>query len=104
MSTETAEETLEGYVVDIACVRKYPRDELLDRAREHTKNCALMGHCVESGYGLVDDDGNIALLDAKATPKVVDAIERSRRDRGVKLRATREMHDKEMETQRVEEI
>lgn len=25
-------ETLEGYVVDMACVRKYPRDELPYRA------------------------------------------------------------------------
>jgi hypothetical protein len=26
-------ETVEGYVIDIACVRKHPRSELLDRAR-----------------------------------------------------------------------
>lgn len=44
-------------MVDVACVRKYPRNELLGRARAHSKECALMGHCVESGYGQVRDDG-----------------------------------------------
>lgn len=94
----------EGYVVDLACVRKYPRDELLERARQHSRECALMGHCIESGYGLIGDDGRLALLDAKATPKVVNAIEKSGRDRGIKLRATREPQDEEMGTVRVEEI
>lgn len=105
MSTEAdTQETLEGYVVDIACVRKYPHRELLDRAREHSKRCALMGHCMESGYGLIDEEGGLALLDAKATPKVAEALERSPRDHGVRLRATRAMQNEEMETVRVEEL
>ena len=33
----TRQEVLEGFVVDQACLRKYPQDELFDRAREHTK-------------------------------------------------------------------
>jgi hypothetical protein len=32
---ETRTETLEGYVVDQACLRKYPQDELLERAQAH---------------------------------------------------------------------
>lgn len=104
MSTQAERETIEGYVVDIACVRKYPRDELLERAREHSKTCALMGHCVESGYALVSDDDRLRLLDTKATPKVVEAVGRSSREKGVQLRVMRQMQEKEMETQRVEEI
>jgi hypothetical protein len=41
-------ETIEGFVVDIACLRKYPRSEWNERAHGHTRTCALMGHCVES--------------------------------------------------------
>lgn len=82
-------ETLEGYVVDIACLRKYPQDELLERARAHTRACSLEGHCVESGYGLVAENGRVALLDAKATPKVLEAVRGSRRERGIRLSATR---------------
>ena len=45
-------ETLEGYVVDIICIRRYPQEEMLGRARVHTRHCGLAGHCAESGYGL----------------------------------------------------
>lgn len=64
-------ETLDGDVVDIACVRKYARSSLAERAREHTRECALMGHCVESGYALVAVNGQVALLDSEATPIVL---------------------------------
>lgn len=97
-------ETLQGYVVDIACLRKYPREELGNRARSHTKRCALMGHCVERGYGLVSEDGRVALLEATATPQIVDAIERSRRTDGIQLRVTRESDGPEMRTAAVDEI
>ena len=97
-------ETAEGYVVDSACLRKYAREEWADRAREHTTKCALMGHCVESGYGLVADDGRVTLLDAKATPHVMGALQRSTRERGVRLRVEREREEHEMRTTRVEAV
>lgn len=102
--SSTSRESLEGYVVDQACLRKYPQDQLLERARVHTSECALMGHCMESGYGLVDDQGRPLLLEPAATPRVVRAIEQSDRDRGVRLRAVREMQDGEMRTVEVTEL
>jgi hypothetical protein len=63
-----------------------------------------MGHCVESGYGLVGDDGRVAVLDAAATPLVVRAVGESSRDRGIRVRATREREGEEMKTTRVEEV
>lgn len=95
-------EILEGYVVDLACVRKYPRHELAERARVHTMDCATMGHCVESGYGLVDEMGRLALLDPTATLLVIDILLTSARDQGIKLRATREQRGEEMRTTQVE--
>lgn len=97
-------ETLEGYIVDVACVRKYPQDELLKRAKEHTRQCGLSGHCIESGYGLVDDEGYLKLLDPKATPMILDTIRNSDRNRSIKLQVTREMEDGEMETTSVREV
>ena len=100
-------EELEGYVVDQACLRKYPQDELLSRAKEHTRECALMGHCVESGYGLVTDDGRPLLLEPASTPAVVDAIRQSERETGVRLRARRELEEGQeghMRTVSVEEV
>ena len=96
-------ETLNGYVVDLICLRKYPADEYAERARRHTQACALEGHCVESGFALVADDGRVALLDPAATPLVVDAVSGSEREAGIRLRARREEHDEAMRTISVEE-
>ena len=101
---ENNRESFEGYVLDLACIRKYPQDELLERAKSHTKDCALMGHCVESGYGLINDEGAARLLDTKATPKILEAVKDSEKDKGIQLRVLREKKDKEMETKEVEEI
>ena len=97
-------EELEGYVVDQACLRKYPQAELLSRAKAHTRECALMGHCIESGYGLVSEDGRPLLLEPASTPRVVDAIQRSARSEGIRLRARREMQEGHMRTVSVDEV
>ena len=101
MSTEI----LEGYVVDIACLRKFPRDQVAERARRHSRRCGMMGHCVESGFGLVEVDGpeRVMLLDAKATPQVLEALRAADKEEGVRLRVERQPdEDGHMETNRVE--
>lgn len=100
---QTDRETLEGYIVDLACIRSYSRDECAGRASVHTRDCALMGHCIESGYGLVDDEGRVYLLDPEATPHLVDVLRRSLHDRGIKARVYRERAGNKMQTRRVEE-
>jgi hypothetical protein len=97
-------ENLSGYVVDIICLRLYPQSELLDRAKVHTRKCSLAGHCTESGFGLVDENGQISLLDPSGTPQLLDAIIGSDRDSGIKLQVTREMKDGDMRTISVNEI
>ncbi|MDX5423533.1 hypothetical protein [Pontibacter virosus] len=49
-------ETLEGNVVAISCLRTIPSAQTGEAAKEHSTACALMGHCIESGYGLVDSN------------------------------------------------
>ena len=101
MTSDT--ESLEGYVIDIACVRKNSREELLGKAETHTKECALTGHCVESGYAVVTDD-ELALLDAGATPDVVEVVRNSEKEQGHRVRVDRAERDGEMTTETVEEI
>lgn len=95
--------SVEGYVVDIACLRRYPASEYAERAREHTTSCALMGHCVESGYAVVDDSGVAHLLDTHATPHVVAALQRSGDERGVFLVVQRKSEEGEMVTRVVQQ-
>ena len=63
-----------------------------------------MGHCMESGYGLVNNQGTPLLLEPASTPQVVQAIRRSGRDQGVRLRVEREMQDGEMRTTHLSEV
>lgn len=97
-------EDLEGYVVDIACLRKYPQVDVLARARDHSKECALMGHCVESGYGLVSEQGIVQLLEPAVTPEVVQAIRQSPKSSGIKLKVHRKAEEEEMRSNSVEEV
>lgn len=99
----SSRETVEGYVMDGGCIRKNPRDMLLEKAREHTRECALMGHCVESGYGIVTEDDRLTMLDPAATPQVVNVVEASPTQKGIVLRVNREDHDGKMVTTTVEE-
>ena len=94
-------ETLEGYVVDIACLRTMPASRLSEKAKEHTTACALMGHCIESGYGLIDEENKMVLLDAVATPWIVALLKKTDTEKGVRLRVDREAKEGKMETTKV---
>lgn len=83
-------ETTEGHVIDDGCIRKNARDELFEKAQTHTRKCALMGHCIESGYGIVTDDDRLVMLDAGATRSIVDTVEATNTEEGIRLRVTRQ--------------
>lgn len=99
MSSETSR--YEGYIVDIACLRKYPEEKMLMRVKEHTKQCALDGHCIESGYALVLESGEKVLLEPDATALVVAAVLLSDREAGITAEVERVLIDGSMHTTRV---
>ncbi|WP_017733997.1 hypothetical protein [Nafulsella turpanensis] len=99
--SESPKEVLEGYVVDIICLRHMSPSQYTEQAKEHTTSCALMGHCVESGYGLVGDNNKLMVLDPKATPWVVALLKKTDKEKGVRLQVEREENEKEMETVKV---
>ena len=99
--SKVEKEILEGYVVDIICLRHMPASQYSEQAKEHTTACALMGHCMESGYGLVGEQNKLVVLDPKATPWVVALLKRTDQEKGVRLKVEREEKDSEMETTKV---
>lgn len=96
-------ETLSGYVIDVGCIRKNARDDLLEKARTHSRECALMGHCVESGYGIVTESDRLTVLDPDATPRIVETVAECATEEGIRLEIRREERDGAMETTSVEE-
>lgn len=101
--SQTQRETWTGYVIDIACVRKVPSADLLDRAAAHTTECTLMGHCVESGFALVDD-GHAHLLEPTATTDVVRQLLRTDQKQGLRLQVVRELDGHEMRTVEIQPV
>ena len=97
-------ENLSGYVLDARCARKSPQNELVNRAKAHSRACGLMGHCIESGFVLIDENGAVSFLDDEATLMVIDEIRRSDKDCGIRLRAVREREGEKIRTSHVEEI
>jgi hypothetical protein len=98
MDTDRGDEILKGHVMDIACIRKAPSAALADRAADHPTDCGLMGHCIESGYGLVGDDGAVRLLDHAATGPVVRHLLQTSTERGVRLTVRRRRNGDAMRT------
>lgn len=96
--TNSTEEIITGYLVDLACIRRFPKDEMIERGINHTLKCATMGHCVESGYGIIDETGQVTVLDTKATPLVFKALNSIQQKRGIQLCATRRNEEDEMKT------
>ena len=92
------EEAHQGYVVDVACLRTAPTSELMDRAAAHPTSCGLMGHCVESGYGLVDDEGRVHLLEPEATTAVVQHLLDTPVEQGLRLSVRRRLDGDKMHT------
>ena len=92
-------ESLFGYIVDLNCIRSWPLSELFERAGKHTKECALRGKSIESGYAIVCDEQTVAFLDIEATPLILEAISLSKLQIGIAVRVEREMlHDGSMKT------
>ena len=98
MDRDPRDEVLQGYVMDVACIRKAPADELARRAAEHRTACGLMGHCIESGYGLIDHQGQLHLLDPDATAPVVQHLLEAWPERGVRILVRRRQDGEAMRT------
>ena len=83
-STSSQKEvTLTGYVVDAMCGKMYARkSNAFDRARKHTRACALEETCAASGYGIVTEQG-WKKFDAAGDGKAKKAIEKSKRKNGL---------------------
>lgn len=92
-------EKLEGYVVDMHCVRTWPQAELQKRARKHPVECAR--EHLETGFCIVN--GCAVPLDMQATPLILRALNETTKSIGLRLHLTRKSADNGMETVFVEE-
>ncbi|MFI5252211.1 MAG: hypothetical protein ACHQQQ_07245 [Bacteroidota bacterium] len=55
-ASKAAVKTMKGYVVDASCAKDMAdKPDVMQKAANHTKECALKEMCAESGYGLFSE-------------------------------------------------
>jgi hypothetical protein len=73
--------TLKGYVVDQMCAGKMAtKENAMEKAEGHSKDCALDDHCAASGYGIFSG-GKYYKFDEKGSATAKDLIEKSKREK-----------------------
>jgi len=83
--------TWHGYVVDAMCAKTIlKKDNIMDKAAKHTKDCALEDACASSGYGLFYDN-KYYKFDEAGDKLAKEAIEKSKKDRDLMFDVTGKM-------------
>lgn len=88
-ATAASAADFEGFLIDNMCSAKVAK-EGAKAARAHTRECALMGPCKESGYALVTDAGRVLKLDQAGNEQAVKALEASKKKDNIRVRITGE--------------
>lgn len=80
-----------GYVVDAMCAKTMlKKNNPMERAAKHTRDCALEESCASSGYGLFHD-GKYYKFDDEGDKKAKDVIENSTTEKGMMVDVTGQM-------------
>ncbi len=73
---------LHGYVVDFLCAKgMIKKDNPMDRAAKHNKECALEEACAASGYGLIYENGTWVKFDENGDKLAKAMLEKSKKDK-----------------------
>ena len=78
---------LEGFLVDKMCSAKVAKGGQ-KAAAMHTKDCALMPPCEESGYGVVTSDNKFIMFDKAGNEKAVAALKATDKKDNLKVHVT----------------
>jgi len=96
--------TLRGYVVDKACAGKMAQKEnVMEKAEGHTKDCALNDQCAASGYGIFSA-GKFTPFDENGSAKAKALIEKSKREKGLYFEARGTITDGTMAVSSLKEM
>jgi len=75
--------TLHGYVVDAMCSKRMSKsDQAMQKAANHSKDCALEDGCSASGYGIFSG-GKYYKFDNAGSKEARAMIEKSKREKGL---------------------
>jgi hypothetical protein len=95
-------QTLNGYLVDVACASENAEKPKADFGAKHSKKCLTMPECEESGYALVTADNKVIKFDAASNEQAKKLIAATDKDKDWKVAVTGTM--KQDNTLKVEKI
>jgi|FLYL01.1.fsa_nt_gi hypothetical protein len=78
---------VEGVLIDQMCSMKAVK-EGQKAAAMHTKDCALMPDCVNSGYGVYTSDGKFLKFDAKGNQEAQKALKATKQKDNLKVKVS----------------
>lgn len=73
--------TLTGHLIDQMCGGEVKNAA---KAAEHSKECALMDHCAESGFGIFAD-GKYVKFDAEGSKKAKMLVEKTKKEKDIAI-------------------
>ncbi|SRR5260370_34585100 len=81
------EVTLTGYVIDNACAAKMAKDPSTagDKVKGHSKGCAQMAGCIQSGHQIYAD-GKFYKFDKASESQVADVVKNEKSDKGLQVK------------------
>ncbi|MGQ0735031.1 MAG: hypothetical protein ACT4QD_15415 [Acidobacteriota bacterium] len=83
-------QTISGTLIDNACFNpKMTKAELA----AHSKDCALMDGCFDSGYAVVTADGHAYKLDAKGNTEIIAKLKASNKASDLRVTVTGAVKD-----------
>lgn len=86
-------QTLNGYLVDVACSSENAEKPKADFGAKHSKKCLQMPECEESGYALLTADNKIIKFDKESNESAKKFIATTDHDKDWKVTVTGTMND-----------
>jgi uncharacterized protein YhbP (UPF0306 family) len=79
-----SEHTMSGYMLDVACgtkMSKLDEDKAMEKAKGHTKDCALQDACKASGYGIIMK-GKLIKFDENGNKLASEYFDKTKKEKG----------------------
>jgi hypothetical protein len=85
MKKEKSEHSVGGYLVDKACATKMEKlsmKKAMEKAKNHTKDCALQDACKASGYGIMSH-GKFIKFDEKGDKLASEYLDKTKKEKNI---------------------
>ena len=85
-------QTMNGYLVDVACASENAEKPKADFGMKHSKKCLTMPECEESGYALMTADNKVIKFDKESNEMAKKFIASTDHDKDWKVAITASMN------------